>query len=235
MKLHLETVLPDTMRLLKQLMEIKELNQFRLVGGTALALQFGHRSSVDLDLFAGGRADTLNLPNIINQYFKNAQLVSKNQNGIMLTIDNIKVDIVDWKVPFTQEPLVVNGLRICSPLDIFASKCEAILDRKAEKDFVDIAVISKYFDLGQLFQILKIRYPFITTGSITAFLLRRDLIVRDHSIQYFNDNNFDQSADLIQQKITDFEKKLKDKKQLEAGERARKIQELINKKRNKTP
>lgn len=233
MKLHLETVLSETMKLLKQLMQIKELDSFRLVGGTALSLQFGHRTSVDLDLFAGGGVDTQTLSKIIQQNFENAQLVSQNRNGIMLLINDIKVDIVDWKVPFTQESLLEDGIRIASPLDIFASKCEAILDRKAEKDFVDIAVISSKFDLTQLFQTLKIRYPFITLGAVTPFLMQKDLIVRDYTIHYFQDYNFDRCADILLQNVSVYEKDLKAKKQAEIDERNKKIQSLIEQKRKK--
>ena len=49
--LHLETVEPATLGLLKNLMQLPALKNFDLVGGTALALQIGHRKSVDIDLF----------------------------------------------------------------------------------------------------------------------------------------------------------------------------------------
>ena len=92
-------------------MEMEELKPFRLVGGTALALQFGHRTSVDLDLFAGGRMETQSLSKIIHQRFGHSfQLVSQNRNGFVGQINNVKVDIVYWKVPFTQEPIVENGI-----------------------------------------------------------------------------------------------------------------------------
>ena len=49
--LYFKTVESPTLELLKQLMAVPILNPLRLVGGTALALQTGHRKSVDLDLF----------------------------------------------------------------------------------------------------------------------------------------------------------------------------------------
>lgn len=49
--LHVETIEPDTLELLKQLQRDPALVDTRLVGGTSLALQLGHRKSVDLDLF----------------------------------------------------------------------------------------------------------------------------------------------------------------------------------------
>ena len=50
--LYIETVKPDTFSLLKELMLVKEMQHFNLVGGTALSLRLGHRISVDLDLFS---------------------------------------------------------------------------------------------------------------------------------------------------------------------------------------
>lgn len=50
--LRLETVEPYAFSILKQLLEIEELKDFSLVGGTALSLLYGHRVSIDLDLFS---------------------------------------------------------------------------------------------------------------------------------------------------------------------------------------
>ena len=49
--LQYKTIEPGTLQLLKTLQVIPLLQGLRLVGGTALALQLGHRKSVDLDLF----------------------------------------------------------------------------------------------------------------------------------------------------------------------------------------
>jgi hypothetical protein len=64
--LHYQTVSPGTLTLLRELMEILELKNFRLVGGTALALQLGHRVSVDLDFFTDRSFDINELRRILN-------------------------------------------------------------------------------------------------------------------------------------------------------------------------
>ena len=48
--LSLQTVFPDTLELLRTLSRQPLLSQMRLVGGTSLALQYGHRRSVEHDL-----------------------------------------------------------------------------------------------------------------------------------------------------------------------------------------
>ncbi len=234
MKLYTNTVSAPMMNLLKRLMGIEELNPFRLVGGTVLALQFGHRSSVDIDLFAGGRTETKDLPRLLSEHFgESFTMSSQNRNGFVGQIDNIKVDIGDWKVPFTREPIVEDGIRMATAPDIFASKCDALLDRKVEKDFVDIAMIASHYDLSELFVTLKTRYPFITTGAISAFLLKPDLIERDYSIHYFKNYSFDFFANLIQNKLLAFEKDSEEKKKTLASERDKKIQSLIDQKRKR--
>ena len=49
--LQYKSLLPKTLDLLKEVMQIPSLSAYQLVGGTALALQLGHRTSLDLDLF----------------------------------------------------------------------------------------------------------------------------------------------------------------------------------------
>lgn len=52
-----QTVEPHTLELLKGLMSEPLFGSLRLVGGTALALQYGHRSSIDLDFFGNIESD----------------------------------------------------------------------------------------------------------------------------------------------------------------------------------
>ena len=49
--LSIQTVKPDTLELLKAIFAQPEIQELRLVGGTSLALQYGHRQSIDLDFF----------------------------------------------------------------------------------------------------------------------------------------------------------------------------------------
>ena len=64
--LSLQTVYPDTLELLKKLAQTSILQDMRLVGGTSLALQYGHRRSVDLDFFGTTTEDVEELTDIIH-------------------------------------------------------------------------------------------------------------------------------------------------------------------------
>ncbi|HQB87215.1 MAG: nucleotidyl transferase AbiEii/AbiGii toxin family protein [Bacteroidales bacterium] len=65
--LHFETIDPKTLDLLVRLQRIPALSGLRLVGGTALALQIGHRKSVDLDFFGTMTADEYELSKQLNE------------------------------------------------------------------------------------------------------------------------------------------------------------------------
>lgn len=55
--LHYETIHPTTLELLKNLSSRKEFRGMRLVGGTSLALQYGHRKSVDFRYLGGDKGE----------------------------------------------------------------------------------------------------------------------------------------------------------------------------------
>jgi hypothetical protein len=93
--LHTETVEPGAFSVLKQLMQLKELQAFSLVGGTALSLRYGHRTSIDLDLFC---QEAFNSDQIIDtlkkEFGEGFRSESKNVRwGVFCYIQDVKVDL----------------------------------------------------------------------------------------------------------------------------------------------
>ena len=89
------TVEPRTLDLLRRLMAIEELSNFYLVGGTALALYFGHRKSIDNDLFATKEFQPSDLVPVLEKHFPNFSYRNVNNPiGLFAFIDEIKVDFV---------------------------------------------------------------------------------------------------------------------------------------------
>ena len=76
--LSLQTVFPDTLELLKTLMNQPLFNEMRLVGGTSLALQYGHRRSVDLDFFGTTTEDVEELAEMMNHCAENVKRGNKH-------------------------------------------------------------------------------------------------------------------------------------------------------------
>jgi hypothetical protein len=159
--LYTKTVEPRTFSILKELMKIEELQSFSLVGGTALALRFGHRRSIDLDLFFNDKFDIPQIVSILEYSFGD-RFIYKPQHplfGIFCFINEVKVDIVHY--PFNPiAPIeTVEGIRLYSDADIAAMKIQAILGRGKKKDFWDLYELLRHHPLQQIMDWHKQKYP----------------------------------------------------------------------------
>lgn len=136
-----ETVLDSTYDLIQELQEKSYLKDFILVGGTSLALQYGHRISVDIDLFSTGDFNTARMQEYLESDFGfQSRFDEKNTlNGI---IRGVKVDVLSHKYPLLKQPIVHDGIRLASQDDIAAMKLNAIsIDGTRVKDFIDMNYI----------------------------------------------------------------------------------------------
>ena len=92
--LHYKTIQPATLELLKLLQSVPELANCRMVGGTALALQIGHRSSIDIDLFGNLNIELVHLQHILENIATYTPITS-TKAILTCLLNNIKVDIVN--------------------------------------------------------------------------------------------------------------------------------------------
>jgi len=159
--LHFETIEPGTLSLLRDLMRLPSLKQFHLVGGTALALKYGHRSSVDLDLFSHEKFDVQFVENDLRMAFREKYFneAGHKKIGIFCYINSVKVDII--KIPHLpiSEFEILDGIRIYSSKDIAAMKVQAILGRGKKKDFWDVYELFQHFTLQEIMEFHSQRYP----------------------------------------------------------------------------
>lgn len=137
------------------------LHRFSLVGGTALSLRYGHRSSIDIDLFLHEKFDQPQLVNDLENLFEE-RFVYKQQHtyfGIFCFIDDIKVDLVYY--PHLPISLIEeqDGIRFYSSADIAAMKIQAVLGRGKKKDFWDIYELLRHYSLQQMMDWHKQKFP----------------------------------------------------------------------------
>jgi len=159
--LHIKTVEPGTLSLLKELMELPSLHSFSLVGGTALSLRYGHRSSIDLDLFYHEKFDQPQILRNLEEVFKQRFVYKQQQTqfGIFCFIDDVKVDIVHFPhLPISQVEEKEN-IRFYGNPDIAAMKIQAILGRGKKKDFWDLHELLQHYSLQQIIDWHKQKYP----------------------------------------------------------------------------
>ena len=166
------TVEPGTLDLLKKIMAVPELSAFNLAGGTALALQIGHRKSVDLDFFGARPIDKDEISGLLEQ-LGDIQILQSSRNILIFNINGVKVDFVNYKYPWLEEIKQIENIRLASLADIGAMKLNAIIGRGKKRDFTDLYFLLKRFTLTELFKFYREKYPdgneFLVLRSLTYF------------------------------------------------------------------
>ena len=170
--LYLNTVTPSTLDLLHGLMHEPLLDQTRLVGGTALALQLGHRTSIDLDLFGRVSCDEIQLQHCLMNHGR-VKVINLTQNVKVFTVNGVKVDIVNYDNPWIDSLVQEDNIRLASVSEIAAMKVRAIVGRGTRKDFVDLYHLLQRFSMKHVLELFHQKYPdfndFITIRSLLYF------------------------------------------------------------------
>lgn len=157
-------------------MQIPELEDFHLVGGTALSLMYGHHTSVDLDIFTNIKFENSIIIDGLVKVFGNSFILEDKPAffGIFCFIGDVKVDIVRFPHPLIRPTIEIDGIRMYAPEEIVAMKVQAILGRGRKKDFWDVAELLQHFTIKDFNELHKEKYStqnlFITVPqAITYF------------------------------------------------------------------
>ncbi|HUZ61806.1 MAG TPA: nucleotidyl transferase AbiEii/AbiGii toxin family protein [Hanamia sp.] len=153
-----ETIEPGTLDLLRKLMQDKHLSDFFLVGGTALSLLIGHRTSIDIDLFSVTSFDEKKLLEYLEEK-RGMQLNYLDNNTIKGEINRVQVDLITHAYPLVKNLKTIDGIRVASIQDISAMKLNAIVGNGTRlKDFIDIAFLSSFLSLDQMLDAYETKY-----------------------------------------------------------------------------
>lgn len=148
-----------------------------LAGGTALALQLGHRISVDFDFFTSKDF----VPKAISAKVAKLGAFKEEQadKGTILGVFNrIKFSLFIYKYPLISSPSKYLSLKIADIRDIAAMKIDAIATRGIKRDFVDMYFICKSgLKLDDILSFYNKKY-----GKLAS-----NLIHIQKSLVYFND------------------------------------------------
>jgi len=142
------------------LMQSDILKQYRLVGGTALGLQLGHRMSEDIDLFTDAPYGSMVYP-AIEKYladtfpyvvcdfgadpaFGKSYLVGDDRDHV------VKLDIYYSSEPFFDSPIEEDGLRMASVDEITAMKVDVVQRGGRKKDFWDLHELMGRFSIIEM-------------------------------------------------------------------------------------
>lgn len=151
---------------------------FYIAGGTSLALQIGHRDSIDFDFFSFKDLDTKKLFDELNEAFLGFELlkIQEERNTLTVLVDgSIKLSFFTYKYKLLNKLIEEENLKLASVEDIGCMKLSAITGRATNKDYIDIYYILQNLRLEDLLIEASEKFP----------NLDRNLILK--SLVYFND------------------------------------------------
>jgi predicted nucleotidyltransferase component of viral defense system len=167
-KLHYNTVTPLLKSILEKLMEAKEFNQFRLVGGTALSLYCGHRMSVDIDLFTEAEYGTIDFDGIEDYLVKQFTYVDFNKLPVGMgksyfvgydSQNAIKLDLY-YTEPFIDNVVEIDAIRMATIEEIIAMKIDVIQSTGRKKDYWDLHELKDQYNIKDMLAFHLKRYPY---------------------------------------------------------------------------
>ena len=167
--LYFNTVSQILKEVLEEIMIDDLFLSYRLVGGTSLSLQFGHRMSVDIDLFTDSDFGCMDY-NLFYDYFfnkypfvkygrlENVAFGTYFQVGYSLE-NSVKVDIY-YTDKFIFDELKIENIRMASDKEIIAMKLDVILRGGRKKDFWDLHFFLDKYTIDEMISFFNARYPY---------------------------------------------------------------------------
>lgn len=155
--MYTNTLPKGTENVLNTIAPIQYLQQFYLSGGTALALQIGHRESEDLDFFTQKNFS----PQLLEEQLSKMRPLESTQRekGTLNTyFEKIKLQFLYYPYRLLEQPFQWNGIFVSAVIDIACTKLITVSDRGSKKDFIDLFVILKQMTLAELFNKLEEKY-----------------------------------------------------------------------------
>jgi len=171
--IHWETITSQMRQVLSGFARTEPGSNFYLAGGTALALQLGHRISEDLDYFSATE-DILTIRGQLETALTvfDPVLLSKSWGNLLYLTNGVRVGFFSYGYPMVSDFIATEGIRLAGIADIGLMKLDAIMGRASRKDFIDLYMICQQIPLRQLLALASQKYPNVRdfTAQVIPYL-----------------------------------------------------------------
>lgn len=152
-----EAINAQTKRVLEKISQSEITSNFYLAGGTALAIQFGHRESIDLDWFSKNSFSNSQIKDVLSKLGK-FELNSEDEGTIHGTLDDVKVSFLDYPYENIFPLISFQNIKLADERDIASMKIDAMSSRGSKKDFIDLYFLLKKYFISELFDFFETKY-----------------------------------------------------------------------------
>lgn len=183
-------------------------DRFYLAGGTSLALQIGHRDSIDFDFFTEKDIDTAKLFEQLREVFEGYSIkkIQEEKNTLTILIDDsIKLSFFTHTYPLIRNTIHDEYLTLASLEDISCMKLSAITGRATNKDYIDLYFLLEKFSLKDILTFASEKYPELDRNLLLKSLVYFDDIVEEKILFKNNkDVSFDDVKKRLQHEVKNF-------------------------------
>jgi len=186
------------------------LYDFNLVGGTALALQIGHRISIDLDLFANIEFNPSEIKEKLESKYSLLNVI-ENKAGLILNIEYpensnnyIKVDIIKYLYKLLKPPIQFDGIRLLTKEDIIPMKLAAIANRGSKKDFFDIYFLFQEYSLKEMITLFEKKFSNYNNFYVIKSIAYFDDAENDINPKLLKECSWDEVKNFIRLKVQEY-------------------------------
>jgi hypothetical protein len=175
---------------------------FGLIGGTAVALQIGHRTSIDFDLVTFFQLDARKIRAKIGDKFSIAAVLIDETNEYTLVINGVKVTFMTYPFKFNLDVSYEDIIRMPDLLTLASIKAYALGRRAKWKDYVDLYFI---FERHSFDEVIK-RAEAIFGNEFNEKLFREELSYFDdidHTEEVNYAKGFEVEDELVKQKLSE--------------------------------
>lgn len=152
-----EAINAQTKRVLEKISQSEITSNFYLAGGTALAIQFGHRESIDLDWFSKNSFSNSQIKDVLSKLGK-FELNSEDEGTIHGTLDDVKVSFLNYPYENIFPLISFQNIKLADERDIASMKIDAMSSRGSKKDFIDLYFLLKKYFISELFDFFENKY-----------------------------------------------------------------------------
>jgi len=168
-KLFWQTTTEDMRLVLNGFSQTEIGARFYLVGATALALQIGHRRSVDLDFFSPTE-DIPMIRTVLEQSLAvfHPTLADSAWGNLVYLAKDVRIGFYGYVFPLVAPLVDMENLRLASVEDIALMKLDTLLSRAARKDFYDLYFICQKIPLRKLLDLAPQKYANIRDFEVQS-------------------------------------------------------------------
>lgn len=153
------SILNKTQATLLHSLAFLKKRKFYLAGGTALALQIGHRTSVDLDFDTDKRFESEKLGETILSHLHKVKILHTAEGTLQCKMQSTEFSFFFYDYPLIRQPVVYGETLLASIPDIAAMKAIALVQRGKQRDFIDLYFLLKTFTVADLLHFVSEKYP----------------------------------------------------------------------------